>query len=411
VLVFLSVTTSTAGSLDTVIWNPKKQLQTKTSKAKWQMKRVNAITFLNYFVSGALTMLIPLLLLERNVSLANIGLVISVLPLVFLVARLVFAAIADYVGWSHVFLLINWPTTFAATAIYYFAYSLPGFVVGKVVEGLRESSYWAVSRTAVFHLSPKREGREMTKINALIWLATAVGAMAAGVAIAYMGFSSTLAALMAVSFLVGVPAIMLWRSSRQFSFPKAERFSASLDPRGKSRTFWLVSIALMFNSLATYPLLTLLLPVFMAQELGYSYVIIGVMFMLYNAVSAAATYATLHLPLSFSRAATLTILSVVASALLAGPTLLFPALLMVLAFVRGYGIGFFEHVVFKVAKDSKNLSVDIGFLHAPMRLAEFSSVLVAGFVAQAVGYAPVFVVTGVSFGVFALMSLHILRSR
>ncbi len=245
----------------------------------------------------------------------------------------------------------------------------------------------------------------MTKINALIWLATAVGAMAAGVAIVYLGFSLTLAALMAVSFLVGLPAVLLWRSSGKFAFHKAERVFASLNPRGRSRTFWLVSVALMFNSFATYPLITLLLPVFMAQELNYPYVLIGVMFMLYNAVSAAATYATLHLPLSFARAATLTILSTTASALLAGPIFLFPALLLVLAFVRGYGIGFFEHAVFKVAKDSKSISVDIGFLHVPMRFAEFSSVLAAGFIAQAIGYAPVFVAMGASFGVFAFLSL------
>jgi len=52
------------------------------------MKRILAITFLNFFISGGLTLAIPLLLLERNVDLAEIGLVISILPLVFLVARL-----------------------------------------------------------------------------------------------------------------------------------------------------------------------------------------------------------------------------------------------------------------------------------------------------------------------------------
>jgi len=97
------------------------------------MRRVNAITFLNYFVSGAITLLIPLLLLARNVNIADIGLVLSVMPIVFLFARLLFAAIADYVGWSHVFLLINWPATLASAAIYYFASSLPVFVAGKFV--------------------------------------------------------------------------------------------------------------------------------------------------------------------------------------------------------------------------------------------------------------------------------------
>ena len=67
------------------------------------MKRVNAITLLNYLVSGSLTLLIPLLLLERGFNIAQIGIVLSLLPIVFLIARLIFAAVADYIGWSHLF--------------------------------------------------------------------------------------------------------------------------------------------------------------------------------------------------------------------------------------------------------------------------------------------------------------------
>jgi ATP/ADP translocase len=63
------------------------------------MRRVNAITFLNNFVAGALTLLIPLLLLAQHVNLAEIGMVLSVLPIVFLVARLLFAAVADQIDW------------------------------------------------------------------------------------------------------------------------------------------------------------------------------------------------------------------------------------------------------------------------------------------------------------------------
>ena len=63
------------------------------------MRRVNAITFLNNFVAGALTLLIPLLLLAQHVNLAEIGMVLSVLPIVFLVACLLFAAVADQIGW------------------------------------------------------------------------------------------------------------------------------------------------------------------------------------------------------------------------------------------------------------------------------------------------------------------------
>jgi len=234
--------------------------------------------------------------------------------------------------------------------------------------------------------------------------------MVAGAGIFYVGFSSTLGILVLASLLVGIPAVMLWRSSKKIPMPKTQTLFSALNPRGRSRTFWLVSIALMFNSFAIYPLITLLLPVFMAQQLGYTYITIGVLFMLYNIVSAAATFLSLKRPLSIGRAATLTVASIVASVFLAGSGLFFPAFLVALAFVRGYGIGFFEHAVVKVAKDSKNVSVDIGLLHAPMRLAEFSSVLVAGFLAQAVGYSPVFIATGACFGVFAFLALRAIRS-
>ncbi len=374
------------------------------------MRRVNAITFLNNFVSGALTLLIPLLLLDRNVDLTEIGAILSVLPIVFLVARLLLAAFADRVGWSQIFLAVNWPANVFATLIYYVAASLPAFLAGKVMEGLRDSSYWAVNRTAIFSLSPNREGQEATRTNAIIWLATAIGSAAAGWSIAYLGFSSTILFLTAASFVIIFPAALLWKVGRENKKPEKTRVRSLFNPRGRSRTFWWVSVALMFNSLATYPLVTLLLPVFMDQQMGYSYLLIGVLFMLYNIIASATTFLTLKTPLTLERAVIQSIIALIASIFLAEAGMFFPALLFALAFVRGFSVAFFEHIVAKIAKSSKNISVDIGWLHVPMRLAEFSSVLTAGFVAQLAGYTPVFAATGVFFVVFSFMSLQLLRS-
>ena len=375
------------------------------------MRRVNTITFLNNFVAGALTLLIPLLLLAQHVNLAEIGLVLSALPLVFLVARLLFSAIADQIGWSHIFLLANWPATLVATVIYYVANSLSAFFAGKVVEGLRDAAYWAVNRTAIFQLSPEREGREATRNNAVIWLATAVGSAAAGLGIAYVGFSSTILVLVTASAATGFPAALLWKIGKKQSKQVNTRFWRSMDPRGKGKTFWWASIALMFNSLATYPLLTLLLPVFMQEQMGYSYVLIGVLFMMYNGIASLTTFLTLKTPLSFRRATVQSAIGLSASIFLAVSGLFFPALFFALAFVRGFGVAFFEHLVHKVARNSQNLCVDIAWLHAPMRIAEFASVLSAGFLAQVVGYAPVFAATGFFFVVFSFMSLQQLRIR
>jgi MFS family permease len=373
--------------------------------------RVNAISFLNYLVSGAITLLIPLLLLERKMNLTEIGIVLSILPLVFLFARLVLAAIADYVGWSHIFLLVNWPSTVVSIVIYFFASSVPIFLFGKIAEGLRESSYWAVIRTAIYQLAPQKAGKEATKNNAIIWLATAGGGAFAGLSIFYIGFSVSLVMLALISLGISVPALMLWKSSTKTPIPKTENPFTSLNPKGRTRLFWIGSITLMFGSLSVYPLVSLLLPVFMSQQLGYDYITIGLLFLLYNSVSAVATFFSLKKPVSLRRAIVLISLSIVASAFLAYTNYIFLIALLALAFVRGYGIGFFEYTIVKVTKNSKNICVDIGFIHVPQRIAEFASVLTAGFLAQTFGYLPVFIAIGSFFGFYALLALYVINKK
>jgi len=373
------------------------------------MKRIIAITFLNYFVSGGLTLIIPLLLLYRNVSLAEIGIVISILPLVFLLARMLFAALADQVGWAPIFILLNWPATLISTAIYFFANSVPAFFLGKTVEGAKESAYWAVNRTAIFSLSPKKEEREATRINAVIWLSTAIGSAVAGIGLAYLGFSSTLGIMLIASAVIGIPAAFLWNTWKKDAKPRTQNVVALLDPRGRDKTFWLVSFALLFNSLATYPLITLLLPVFMDQQLAYDYLSIGLAFMLYNILAAVVTILTLKKPLGVRRVVVQSLIALIATFLLADSGLYFPALFLALAVTRGLGIGFFESMIAKVTKNRSTVSVDIGLLHIPTRLAEFASVLSAGFIAQSLGYLPVFAASGIFFTIFSVLSLHVLK--
>jgi MFS family permease len=375
------------------------------------VKRVTAVTFLNYFVSGGLTLAIPLLLLDRNVDLAEIGIIISVLPLVFLSVRMLFAALADQIGWAPLFILFNWPATVISTAIYFLANSVPAFLLGKTVEGVKESAYWAVNRTAIFSLSPKKEEKEATRINAVIWLATAIGSAAAGIGIAYLGFSSTLGIMLLASAAMGIPAFLLNHTGKRNTKLKIPNMLASLNPRGRDRTFWLVSIVLLFNSLATYPLITLLLPAFMDQQLRYDYVSIGLAFMLYNVVAAIVALGTLKRALNVKRVVVQSLIGLFAAFLLANGGLYFPALFLALAVTRGLGIGFFESIIAKVSKNRQTISVDIGLLHIPTRFAEFASVLSAGFIAQSFGYAPVFAASGIFFTIFSASSLYILKFK
>ena len=374
------------------------------------MKRILSITFLNFFVSGGLTLIIPLLLLQRNIDLIEIGIIISVLPLVFFIVRILLAAFADLKGWHKLYLLVNWPASFFSTLIYAVANSSPFFLLGKFVEAVKESSYWGIHRTAIFSLAPKKEEKEATRNTAVLALATAIGSAVAGIGISYFGFSITLTVLIVVSALIGIPAALLWRTRIEKSQSKNSEFKDLLKIRNRGRNFWFVSFIMLFFSLARYPLLYLLLPVFMAQELGYSYITIGIAYMLYNFVSSIGTFGTLKTSLSLKRVIFQSSIALFSSFLLADFNNYFLILFMALALAEGLEMGFFESIIVKVTKKSSHISVDIGLLHIPMRLAEFSSILFAGFIAQSIGYMPVFILSGLSFTIFSVLSWHFLNS-
>jgi len=374
------------------------------------MKRILAITFLNFFISGALTLVIPLLLLERNVDLVEIGLTISILPLVFLVVRLLMALLADLRGWNRFYLLFNWPGSLLATFMYFIANSIPLFLIGKFFEAIKESSYWAVIRTGIFSLSPNREEKEATRNVAVLFLSTALGSVAAGLGIAYFGFSVTLGGLILTAGIIGVPAALLWKTRKQNLKTKNYETRRLIDPRNYGRSFWLVSIALLFYSLAYYPLLNLILPVFMARQLGYNYVTIGIAYMLYNIIASVIIFRGLRFSLGIKRVILQSGIAIFASFLLAYSNFYFLGLFLALAVAEGLGMGFFESIIAKATKSKPSVSVDIGLLHVPMRFAEFASLLYAGFVAQSIGYAPVFVSSGIFFSIFSVLALYLLRN-
>lgn len=375
------------------------------------MKRILAITFLNYFISGGLTLAIPLLLLDRNVDLIEIGVVISVLPIVFMVVRLLMAIVADSKGWNRFYLLMNWPWTILSTFVYFIATSIPLFLLGKFLEALKESSYWAVSRTAIFSLAPKREEKTATRNIAVLMLSTAVGSAVAGFGIATFGFSFTFSILILAAGFIAIPAALLWKIPKQNLKSSTPRFREIVNPRRKGRVFWLVSITSVFFSLAFFPLSNLLIPVFMVQQIGYDYLIIGIAYMLYNLIVSIVIIGTLRFSLGIRRVILQSFIALFATFLLASSNYYFFGLFLALAVAEGLGWAFYESIIAKATKDKPNVSVDIGLLIVPLRFAEFASVLYAGLIAQNIGYAPVFASSGVFFLIFSLLAFYLLKRQ
>lgn len=375
------------------------------------MKKILSITFFDAFISGALILVIPLLLLERNVELVEIGLTMSILHIVFIVVRLLIALMADLRGWNRFFLLIHWPSSLLTTFTYFIAGSTSLFLLGKVFEAIKESSYWAINRTAIFSSSPKREEKESTKNMAVFFLSNAIGSAVAGLGIAYLGFSITLSILIVAAGIMGVPAALLWKTRKLELKPKNTKTKKLINPKNYGKSFWLVSLILMLFTLSDYPLIYLLLPVFMTQQLEYSYTTIGIVYMMYNVIASAAGFGALKFSLGIKRSILQSGIVIFTSFLLVYSNFYFLGFLMALALAHGLGWGFIESIIAKVTKGKPSVSVDIGLLIVPTRLAQFASLLYVGFIAQSIGYAPIFVSTGILFSVFSVLALYFLRKE
>jgi MFS family permease len=67
------------------------------------MRKLIILNVFDAFISGAYMLIIPLLLIKRNISLSIIGFIFSIFPVVFLVSRLIFASAAEKVGYKKFF--------------------------------------------------------------------------------------------------------------------------------------------------------------------------------------------------------------------------------------------------------------------------------------------------------------------
>jgi MFS family permease len=373
------------------------------------MKRIFLITFLNFFISGGLTLIIPLLLLERNVDLLEIGIILSILPLVFMFIRLLIAYFADSRGWNRIHLLLNCPGSVLSIFFYLIANSTPLFLFGKIIEAIKESSYWAVNRTAIFSLSPNKEVKEATRNTSIIFLSIAVGSAVAGIAISYFGFSITLLIFMISAFFIAVPALSFWRKTFPNSRNQKLNFNKIIDSTNYNARFWLTSLTMMLFSLSFYPLLNLLIPVFMSNQLGYDYFTIGVSYMLFNLITSVIIVIALKFSLNLKRVFIQITICLIASVLLAFLNPFFIILFFMLAMSEGLGMGFFEAIIAKTTKGKPSVSLDIGLLHIPMRIAEFISLLYAGYIAETIGFSPVFIISGVFFLFFSVLAFYLLK--
>jgi len=158
------------------------------------------IQMVNTFIGGIIYILIPFLMLERNISVQSMGLIFAVLPLIRQTSRVIFAIISDSLGRKK-FYSLNVIMNFIYLATYYFSKTPLGFLIGKLNEGLKSALLWSVNRAYILdHIKNKEEA--LIKLRASDTCFSALGTLLAGFLIVAFSYDKTLVILMFLSILM-----------------------------------------------------------------------------------------------------------------------------------------------------------------------------------------------------------------
>ena len=245
---------------------------------------------------------------------------------------------------------------------------------------------------------------------ATVTLGGAFGSAVTGLIMSLIGAGAAFILLILASLLLLYPTALLWSAGVRHVKLDLFRVLKSLDPRGRSRDFWYASLIMALNSLARYPLTSFVLPIFMSELLGYDYMFIGIIFMGFNIISSITIFGTLKLSLSIMRAVIQSIIYLVTCISLPYFPSFMPVLVITLAIAGGLGTRFYESIIAKVSKDRhETLSIDIGILHIPLRIIEFTSLILFGLLIEKFGYPIAFTISGISYVAFSIFSYLRLR--
>lgn len=366
-----------------------------------------AINFLHKMLFEAMTLLLPLYLLERGFGLESIGLVLAIAPFVMLGVRTLLSILADMLGNRLIFWVESISMTLAA-AVYGVASAPWMFSLGKILEGTGHSAYWAVIRTESYRVARENEERFASYMQGLRYLGDLSGRILAGAVIFYLGFAHAWALLIAIGILLMLAAFRLPANGRSDVRLSLSQFWAMLRaPRPPA--FWTVA-GIMVLAVAFYSATVFFLyPIYMKQQ-GFSALFIGGLLAFYALLNGVTMMVATRWNWGVRTIAMGTFLFGAIPFLwmnqLNGGNAIF--LLGALAIGEGCASGLFERMIARVTKDSAQISTEIAVLHIPYRSVEFIVLGSLGFGVSRFGFYPAFLVVAGATALFALLATRVL---
>jgi len=369
-----------------------------------QVRVVIFIQVLSSFVSGVFGVALPLMMDERNIDIATIGLVFAALPMIFQLGRIFFATVSEFWG-RKLFFVLNGFLGVVSSAIYYLAHTPLEFLFGKVMEGTKDGSLWAVNRA---FLLEKSEGkwRILVHLRTAAYVAYAGGSLLAGFFIVWFLFEGTLmlCALVGIS-VVPVALLLVGQRRERFSVAKA---LYRLDFRRKGKVFKLFLVLFFAMGLSFGFRSGYVFPLFLSEN-GFNAEIVGVLLGLQVLLAGLFSYffakrfelRRLILVSGFIYSIVLVLLGF-SSAVFAG------FLVVVYGVVEGLLSVGQEGILSRIASEG-SYGTDIGLLMMGLHGGNALSLALAGFLIEMWGFLAPFLMSALIFVLFYVGSYFILK--
>ncbi len=365
------------------------------------LRRIGALNFIEQFKYGALTLALPLYLISKGVAVGDIGLVLSLMPLAFVLIRLVSSVFADVVG-VKVFFIFSMALQSLTSLIYAYAALPIQFAIGKISEGASEASFWAVDRTAIIARAPEK--KYLSIMGSVREFGGAAGILWAGLLISYSSFGLLFWVILALGIVGILVASTVMNRGASMKHPD---WGTLFRVKRKEANFWDVSIATILVNVSYLIVFTFLLPVVL-DGMGMSYIHIAMLLAGFYMCVGVGLIVAVKMNLDENRLLFFQLISIPFIAMLPYMGGFFIYALLLAGFGYGVCIALNEAMIGYIAEDGRGISSRISVLIAPMNFCTFLAFAIGGFALGMLGPEALFAVAGALVFGYVLLSKKIM---
>jgi len=366
------------------------------------IKSAFLIQAINALIMGVVFIVLPLLMMERGISIESMGLIFAALPLVTQSTRLLFGIVSDYMGRKR-FYWLNAFMNMSFLAIYYLAITPLGFLFGKICEGIRSASLWSVNRAYFIDHSKEKEEEMLVKMRGVNSVFEALGTIIAGFLVAMILYEKVLLFLIILSLLI-FPNVKMLKDKFRGKIKPMIIFKA-LDFRHKGKKFKNFILIFFLIGLSWGLISGYILPLFLKTR-GVTIGNIGVLLGVWTFLNGIFAYIFHSIWSGKKKILVGGILSSISISVLSfcDPVLL-PLLIFCLGVANGIANAGYETIFVSVA-DYNSLGRDIGILMIGTHLGMSITQALSGFVITSLGFSILFIMSAVLYLLFSVTAFY-----